>query len=118
LLMTPAEIAAQREALVRLPEVFWADVESRRTLRNDTTVWVGQSGLSGGMTTPIFSQGIFGEGQVVGILDTGIDPDMCYFRDPSLGLPPTNPCNGGTVVDPAQRKILGVDFLWSTECAG
>ncbi|MFL6199038.1 MAG: S8 family serine peptidase, partial [Thermoanaerobaculia bacterium] len=85
---------------------------------NDTTVWVGQSGLSGGQTTPIFSQGIYGEGQVVGILDTGIDPDMCYFRDPSLGLPPTNPCNGGTVVDPAQRKILAVDFLWSTECAG
>jgi hypothetical protein len=118
LLLTPAEIAALREPLAGLRDVFWIELEGRRTLRNDTTVWVGQSGLSGGQTTPIFSQGIYGEGQVVGILDTGIDPDMCWFRDTSLGLPPTNACNGGTVVDSAQRKILGVDFLWSTECAG
>ena len=118
LLMTPAEIAAQREALVRIPEVFWADVESRRVLLNDTTVWVGQSGLSAGQTTPIFSQGIFGQGQVVGILDTGIDPDMCYFRDPARGLPPRNECNGGTVIDSAQRKVLAVDFLWTSECSG
>src|SRR5262249_19608172 len=57
LLMTPAEIAALREPLAALSDVFWIELEGRRTLRNDTTVWVGQSGLSGGMTTPIFSQG-------------------------------------------------------------
>ena len=54
----------------------------------------------------------------MGIIDTGIDPDSCYFRDTARGLPPTNACNGGTVVDTAQRKIVAVDFLWSTECAG
>ncbi|MFL6291617.1 MAG: S8 family serine peptidase [Thermoanaerobaculia bacterium] len=118
LLLTPSEIAALREPLAGMRDVFWIELEGRRTLRNDTTVWVGQSGLSGGQTTPIFSQGIYGEGQVVGILDTGIDPDMCWFRDTSLGLPPVNACNGGTVVDAAQRKILGVDFLWPTECSG
>jgi hypothetical protein len=118
MLMTPAEIAAVREPLAAMPEVFWIELEGRRTLRNDTTVWVGQSGLTGGQTTPIFGQGIFGEGQVVGIIDTGIDPDMCYFRDTARGLPPTNACNSGTVVDSAQRKIVGVDFLTSTECAG
>jgi hypothetical protein len=118
LLLTPAEIAAVRNDLARLPEVFWIDLEGRRTLLNDTTVWVGQSGLSGGQTTPIFSQGIFGEGQVVAIIDTGIDPDACYFRDTARGLPPTNACNGGTVVDTNQRKILAVDFLASSECSG
>ena len=35
---------------------------------------------------------------------------MCYFRDGTLGLPPTN-ANGGTTVDPNQRKVLAVDFL-------
>jgi hypothetical protein len=118
LLLTPAEIAALREPLAGVPSVFWIELEGRRTLLNDTTVWVGQSGLSGGQTTPIFSQGIYGEGQVVGIIDTGIDPDMCWFRDTSLGLPPTNACNGGTVVDNTQRKVIAVDFLWSNECAG
>jgi hypothetical protein len=118
LLLTPSEIAAHREALAQLGEVFWMDVEPRRVLLNDTTVWVGQSGLSGGQTTPIFSQGIFGEGQTVAILDTGIDPDMCFFRDTALGLPPTNPCNGGTVANQSQRKVVAVNFLWSTECSG
>jgi subtilisin family serine protease len=118
LLLTPSEIAALREPLAALRDVFWIELESRKTLLNDTTVWVGQSGLSGGQTTPIFSQGIFGEGQAVAIIDTGIDPDMCFFRDTSLGLPPTNVCNGGTVVDTAQRKLLAVDFLAASECTG
>lgn len=118
LLLTPSEIAAHREALAQLGEVFWIDVEPRRVLLNDTTVWVGQSGLSGGQTTPIFSQGIYGEGQTVAVLDTGIDPDMCFFRDTSLGLPPTNACNGGTAANQSQRKVVAVNFLASGECSG
>ena len=118
LLLTPAEIAAASEQLAQIPEVFWIEVERKRVLYNDTTVWVGQSGLSGGQTTPIFDKGIHGEGQVVGVLDTGIDPDMCYFRDTARGLPPRNECNGGTVIDALQRKTLAVDFLWSSECSG
>jgi hypothetical protein len=118
LLLTPAEVAELRDRLAQLRQVFWIELESRRVLLNDTTIWVGQSGTAGGQTTPLFAQGIFGEGQVVGILDTGIDPDMCWFRDTTQGLPPTNECDYGTVVDPSQRKVIAVDFLWSSECAG
>jgi subtilisin family serine protease len=118
LLMTPSEIAGHREDLAQLGEVFWIDVEPRRTLLNDTTVWVGQSGLEGGGATPIFDQGIYGEGQIVAILDTGIDADMCWFRDPARGLPPINACDGGTAIDADQRKVLAVDFLASEECSG
>ncbi len=118
LLLNNAEIAAVREDLARLPQVFWIDLEPRRALLNDTTVWVGQSGLSAGMTTPIFSHGIYGVGQTIAVLDTGLDADMCYFRDPARGLPPTNACNGGTVVDNAQRKVIAVDFLTQSECNG
>src|SRR6185295_11022547 len=118
LLLTASQIAELRDSLAALHEVFWIDLEGRRTLLNDTTIWVGQSGLSGGQTTPIFSQGIFGEGQTVGIIDTGIDADLCWFRDTSLGLPPINACNGGTTVNTNQRKVIAVDFLTSSECAG
>ncbi len=118
LLATGDEIVRHREELARIPEVFWIDLEPRRVLLNDTTVWVGQSGLDGGQATPVFDRGIFGEGQIVGVLDTGVDPGMCYFRDPDLGPPPINPCDGGTAVDPAQRKLIAVDFLWDVECAG
>jgi hypothetical protein len=118
LLLSDSEIARFRDGLARLPEVFWIDLEPRRELLNDTTVWVGQSGLAAGQTTPIFSQLLFGEGQTIAVLDTGLDADMCYFRDTALTLPPINACDGGTVTDPAQRKVIAVDFLWSTECAG
>lgn len=118
LLLTDREIVQFREALAQIPEVFWLDIEGRRVLLNDTTIWVGQSGLSGGQTTPLFTKGIYGQGQVVAILDTGIDADMCYFRDTTLGLPPRNECNGGTVVDMNQRKVIAVDFLYTGECNG
>ncbi len=118
LLLDRAEIAAARDPLARMPEVFWIGVEARRALHNDTTVWVAQSGTTGGQQTPIHDQGLLGQGQIVGVLDTGIDPDMCYFRDAALGLPPVNACDGGTVVDTNQRKVIAVDFLWSSECSG
>jgi hypothetical protein len=118
LLLTEEEIARFRDDLARLPDVFWIDFEPRRALLNDTTVWVGQSGLAAGSTTPVFSHGIFGEGQTVAILDTGIDADMCWFRDTSLGLPPTNNCDGGTVINSSQRKVIAADFLWTSECSG
>jgi hypothetical protein len=111
-----AALADATAALAALGEVFWVDVEGRRELLNDTTVWVAQSGLDGAQTTPIFERGIHGEGQVVGYIDTGIDPDSCYFRDATLGLPPMNVC-GGTAADPAQRKVIAVDFSTASECA-
>ncbi len=118
LLLTPRQIGEFREALARLPEVFWIDIEPRKSLLNDTTVWVGQSGLSANMSTPVFDHGIYGQGQVVAVLDTGLDPDMCYFRDPAAAPPPRNECNGGTQIDAAQRKVLAVNFLDPGECAG
>lgn len=113
-----SELAGAAAALAAIGEVFWVDVEGRRELLNDTTIWVGQSGLDGGQTTPVFAHGIHGEGQVVGYIDTGLDADLCYFRDTARGLPPTNACNGGTTVDLNQRKVIGVDFLTASECTG
>ena len=51
LLLTPGELARTREAMAQVPEVFWVETEPRKVLLNDTTIWVGQSGLSAGMTT-------------------------------------------------------------------
>ncbi len=116
-LLNDAEIAALRPALAARPEVFWIEREARRVLLNDSTVWVGQSGLAGGQATPVHDAGLRGEGQIVAVLDTGLDADSCYFYDSTHGLPPTN-CSGATTVDTNQRKVLAVDFLWSNDCNG
>ncbi len=118
-LRVPADRAvAVAESLAAIPEVMWIDVDGQRALLNDTTIWVGQSGVTAARTTPVFDNGIHGEGQVVGFIDTGVDVDSCFFRDTERGLPPQNACDGGVAVDPAQRKVLAVDFLWANECAG
>ena len=39
LLLDENEIAAQREALARIPDVFWIGLEGRKALLNDTTIW-------------------------------------------------------------------------------
>ncbi len=44
--------------------------------------------------TPLFDHGLRGQGQVVGIMDTGIDIDHCVFRDTLAGLPALNGAQG------------------------
>ncbi len=118
LLMTPGEVAAGLDSLARLAEVVWIELEGRRVLVNDTTAWVGQSGTAGGQATPVHDAGILGQGQVVAVLDTGIDADMCFFHDPAEDLPVRNECDGGAAVNADHRKVLAVDFLWQSECNG
>jgi len=112
--MTAAQVESRKDELAERNDVFWIERRHRRTLQNDTSIWVGQSGLYAGEATPVFDHGIYGEGQVAAVLDTGLDADMCYFRDDALGLPPTN-TGGGTTVDTNQRKVIAVDFLDSGE---
>jgi len=108
--MSASEVGAWRETLAGRNDVFWIERRHRRILTNDNSIWVGQSGLYAGNSTPVFNHGIYGEGQVAAVLDTGLDADMCYFRDDALGLPPTNDASG-TTVDTDQRKVIAVNFL-------
>jgi len=110
LLMKPSEVASRKGELASRNDVFWVERRHRRTLQNNNSIWIGQSGMYAGEATPVFAAGIYGEGQIGAVLDTGIDADMCYFRDDALGLPPTD----GTI-DPNQRKIIGVSFLDPSE---
>ena len=114
LLAAPTTARSVAAELSERNDVFWVGARARRTLANDNSIWVGQSGLNAGQTTPIFNRGIYGAGQVAAVLDTGLDADACYFRDGVLGLPLTN-TGGGTAVDPNHRKVLAVDFLWSAD---
>lgn len=95
------------------PDVQWIEPAGRAHRLNDRAVRTLQSGSFAG-TTPYFEQGIFGTGQVIGICDSGVDIDSCFFRQPGGGLPPINRL-GGTLTDPSHRKVIAVDFLDPTE---
>jgi len=78
-----------------------------------------QSGSTGG-GTPLHDRGIHGEGQVIAILDTGLDYDNCYFAEGDGSRPPINtgtPAGGlaSANVNPNRRKVIAYDFLYSCD---
>src|SRR5437867_3157959 len=98
---------SRSKARFRVGPGWWRD-------RRAGTIQSGTQG-SAPAQTPIWEHGLRGEGQIVGLIDTGVDADACYFGDPR-GLPPTNTWSQeagyGTTVDGSQRKIVGYDFLF------
>lgn len=78
-----------------------------------------QSGSASGPTT-LHDRGILGEGQIVAILDTGLDYNNCYFSEPDNSPPPFNtgtPSGGlrSGNVDLSRRKVVAYNFLNSCE---
>ena len=68
--------------------------------------------------TPLTDHGLHGEGQIIAVLDTGVDYDNCFFAEPDGSRPPVNlgsPTGGleWQNVDLNRRKIVAYDFLWS-----
>ncbi|MBN1551925.1 S8 family serine peptidase, partial [bacterium] len=59
-------------------------------INNDETQEVVQSGsVAGG--TPIWNHSIHGENQIIGIMDSGVDPDHCFFYDNTQSFPGSTP---------------------------
>jgi hypothetical protein len=86
---------------------------------NDTSVHTLQTGSPSGPTS-LHDRGIRGEGQIVAVLDTGLDYDNCYFAEPDNSPPPVNTGspNGAyqtSNVDLSRRKVIAYDFLYSCD---
>lgn len=84
--------------LAELEEVLWLEEAVALRLLNDTSKWTIQSYVP--EYPKIWDRGIRGQGQLVGIGDTGLDYDMPWFHDPD-GIP----------IGPAHRKVVGYDPL-------
>lgn len=87
---------------------------------NDSVYRRLQSGSATGPAS-IHQKGIFGEGQTIAVLDTGLDYDNCYFAEPDGSAPPVNTVlPDGSLehanVDHSRRKVIAYNFLYS--CAG
>jgi len=110
LLVDAERLPAVLAALRATAGLVWADLQPPLRLLNWDAVWRCQSGVEG--QTPLHDHGLRGQGQVVGIMDTGIDIDHCMFWDPLAELPALNGSQG-VAVDPDHRKVLAVDFYWT-----
>jgi len=106
-------------ALSELPEVFLVERIHHVGWLNDRTAGTIQSGMQGRdmAQTPIWAHGIRGEGQIVGMADTGLDANSCYFNGDALPVVNTwaEGTGYGTLTDPSHRKIVAYDFLYSCD---
>ena len=78
-----------------------------------------QSGSPTG-PTPLHDRGIQGQGQLIAIVDTGLDYTSCYFVEPDGSAPPFNtgtPAGGleWQNIDLGRRKVVAYDFLYSCD---
>lgn len=78
-----------------------------------------QSGSASG-PAPLHDRGIYGQGQIIAIIDTGADYRSCSFIEPDGSAPPVNTGtpHGGLQwenVDLTRRKIVAYDFLYSCD---
>jgi len=71
--------AGGERRLAFIEGIEWIEEAGELTHRNNTTRWVAQSNVSG--VTSIWAQGIRGEGQIIGHIDSGITMSSCYFQD-------------------------------------
>ncbi len=79
---------------------------------NEISVHTLQSGTQFG-PMPLYDHGLHGEGQIIAVLDTGLDWDNCYFAEADGSAPPYNLRVTDTNVDLTRRKVIAYDFLYS-----
>ncbi len=73
--------------LAKMPEIYWIEIQPQYYVMNVNSHWVGQSYAVEFYPAyywdvlPLWSHGIWGQGQIVGVTDSGIDIDNIFFRD-------------------------------------
>lgn len=83
-------------AVARIESVRWIEEVAERIEDNGNSAGTIQSGTPG--TEPVWNRGIHGEGQIVGVIDSGpVDINHCMFRDPA-----------NAAAGPLHRKLLGL----------
>lgn len=102
------EVAGEPVLRVRMPTAgvgqlatigevrYVEDAPEITTRSNQNTRWIVQTNVSG--QTPLYTAGIRGEGQVVGVIDNGLGPAHCAFADAAVPI-------SATGVFPTHRKI-------------
>lgn len=105
-------IAEMETLLLRVPRAKLASLADAESIRfveelpeltersNSNTRWIVQSNVTN--VTPLYSAGIRGEGQIIGIMDNGFQPSHCSFNDPAVPITAAN--TPGTF--PTHRKVV------------
>ena len=94
------------EVISSLSAVLSISAQSRPTLLNYDVRGLVQSGVA--THAPLTDAGLLGEGQVVGVADSGLDDKSCFLWDNSnsYNSPYTTRNSGGGTLEPLRRKVV------------
>jgi subtilisin family serine protease len=111
-----SEMKSVVEHIARQEEVLWIERRKPVSVLNYAVNQIVQSNGASTADTltgehAIWSKGITGEGEVIAIADTGIDYDMCFFRDTQKQVP-------FQTLDTSHRKIVGYELSSSIDKDG
>jgi subtilisin family serine protease/subtilisin-like proprotein convertase family protein len=113
-----AQLRASVEQLARNPDVIAIGLRMPSRLKNSQADWLHQSNVNTPTPLrPVFDKGLYGCGQIIGELDTGIHMANCAFND-AAQTTPVNVCTTGascpTIAAPnnAARKVIAY-YKWS-----
>jgi len=98
----------------RFPDIYTIEPGFGAKILNDNASAIMQSG-SPGSGRPVWDRGIHGEGQVIAVLDTGVDFDNCYFMEDNHTSPPLVMGTGKGEPDLSRRKIIIYDLLYNQD---
>lgn len=75
--LTDADAAVALSVVSAQPEAFTLEPMPQYSLLNKDARWITQSGEENGL--PLWDAGLRGEGEVVGVADSGLDEGSCFF---------------------------------------
>jgi hypothetical protein len=127
LAVTESRLGLDVAALANVEEVLTIEPRGEIRLHNDDAVWIGQSydtfaQQDYSLSAPVWNQGLMGGGEIIGLLDTGVDPDTCWLEDtaglpPVTQIPPSGDGAGPLSVDLSRRKIVAYNLLSSFQAS-
>eukprot|EP00736_Rhodelphis_marinus_P008051 Rmarinus@m.28362 len=81
----PEDVTLVVSFLASQPEAHFIEEVPRHHTMNRYAVGVLQSGDA--LSYVLHDHGLTGEGQIIGVADTGVDTDHCFFHDPNYAIP-------------------------------
>ncbi len=98
--VSPQDVLSVALDLAKSPHVSSVEPDFRMYFYNQNTRWSIQTHVAG--DSLVWENGITGEGEIGGVMDTGLDYYSCFFRDTTVITP-----------GPAHRKVIAYHVLSS-----
>ncbi|TFJ84083.1 hypothetical protein NSK_004556 [Nannochloropsis salina CCMP1776] len=87
------------------PDILSIQTRATYALQNDQATWIIQSGDEATHARPLWDLGLTGKGELIGVADTGLDDESCFFYDNALGQVARSSWEA-PFTDMTQRKVV------------